>query len=124
MSFKGYLVRELDPEQKLKRLLENKVSFTQLRKMQAPTERLPRLSGALRAYGGVSAPLSVEPVALEERVLRRKQRKKGDELASERTWQEVTAEVVASCSKQDEAKVSLDTYTHTPGFTCRTFEIM
>ena len=109
MSFKGYLVRELDPEHKLKRLLEGggKVSFTQLRKMQAPSDRLPRLSSALRAYGGVSDPSSrLEPVALEERRLRRKQRKKGDELASEKTWTQVTAEVVAGCSKQDEVKVS------------------
>ena len=107
MSQKGYLVRELDPEQKLKRLLERetKISFKPPRKMQASTDHPPRLSSALRAYGRVSDPLSMEPVALEERVLRRKQRKKGGELASEKTWHQVTSEVVTSCSKQDEDKV-------------------
>ena len=108
MSAKGYLVRELDPEQKLKRVLESgsKISYTQLKKMQAPADRLPRLSGALRAYGGVSAPSSLEPVALEEKVLRRKQKKKGGELASDKNWAHMTEEVVAGCSKQDQAKVS------------------
>lgn len=109
MSFKGYLVRERDHEQKLKRLLEgkSKASFTPLRKMEARLDHHPRLSGALRAYGGVSSPLSSEPVALEERVLRRKKRKKGDELASEKTWSQVTAEVVSSCNKSDEVNVSV-----------------
>lgn len=109
MSFKGYLVRQLDPEEKLKRLLEgrSKISFTPLRKMESPAVSLPRLSSALRAYGGVSHPSSMEPVAMEERLLRRKQRKKGDELSSEKTWSEVTSEVIASCSKHDEAKVSV-----------------
>ena len=107
MSLKGFLVRELDPEQKLKRLLdrENKISFKSPRRMQASTDHPPRLSTALRAYGRVSDPLSMEPVALEERVVRRKQRKKGGELTSEKTWHQVISDVVASCSKQDEAKV-------------------
>lgn len=109
MSFKGYLVRERDPEQKLKRLLEgkSKASFTQFRKMEARPDHHPRLSGALRAYGGVSSPMSSEPVALEERVLRRKKRKKRDELASEKTWPQVTVEVLSSCDKSDEVNVSV-----------------
>ena len=103
-------MRELDQEHKLKRLLEkeNKISysFKSPVRMQASSDHPPRLSSALRAYGRVSDPLSSEPVALEERVLRRKQRKKGGELlASEKTWHQVTSEVVASCSKQDETKV-------------------
>ena len=109
MSFKGYLVRELDPEQKLKRLLEgkSKASFTQLRTMEARADRPPRLSSALRAYGGVSAPLSSESVALDERMLRRKQRKKGSDLASEKSWSQMISEVVANCDKSDEVKVSV-----------------
>lgn len=109
MSSRGYLVRELDPEHKLKRLLEIKseVSFAKLRRMEAPADQLPRLSSALRAYGGVSAPSSSEPAAIEESTVRRKRRKKGEELASERTWSQVSSDVVASCSKQDEAKVSV-----------------
>ena len=111
MSQKGYLVRELDQEHKLKRLLEreNKISYSYKPpvRMQASSDHPPRLSSALRAYGRVSDPLSSEPVSLEERVLRRKQRKKGGELlASEKTWQQVISDVVASCTlKQDETKV-------------------
>ena len=102
-------MRELDQEHKLKRLLEreNKISYSYKPsvRMQASGDHPPRLSSALRAYGRVSDPLSSEPVTLEERVLRRKQKKGGELLASEKTWHQVISEVVASCPKQDETKV-------------------
>ena len=106
MSRRGYLVRELEFEHKLKRLLENKVSFKPPIRMQASPEHPSRLSNALRAYARVSDPVSSEPVALDERVLRRKQKKKkGGGLANEKSWHEVTSEVISSCSKQDKPKV-------------------
>ena len=65
---------------------------------------MPRLSGALRAFGGVSSRLSRESVWFDQALLRRKQKRKKEESSGDKTWKEVTEIVCAQCIKQNESK--------------------
>ena len=69
---------------------------------------LPRLTSALREFGGVSSRLSREPVCLNEAaVLKKREKKKNDFADDQASWAKITEEVVAQCSKHDATKVRL-----------------
>lgn len=96
-------------EAQLKRFLETDVSFRKIAviEMDPKQQQLPRLTGALRAFGGVSSRLSREPVRLDEVQLKNKQaRRKKESKQSQKSWNKASEEVVSQCSKQDSGKVS------------------
>ncbi len=68
---------------------------------------LPRLTSALREYGGVSSRLSREVVKFDEAVLRqkreRKKRREGEEGGG--SWNTIAENVVAQSGKQNSVKV-------------------
>ena len=106
---KDHVKRPSYKEAKLQRFLETDVSFkkTTVIEMDPSQQQLPRLTGALRVFGGVSSRLSRESVSLDEVLLRKKQdRKKNESRETQKTWDKLTEEVVAQCSKQESAKVA------------------
>ncbi len=84
------------------RLLETGTSF----KSNVLEMELPRLTRALREFGGVSPRLSREPVELDEAVLlkKREKTKKGSE-DGRNSWGKVSEDVVAQCGKHNSVKV-------------------
>ena len=94
-------------ESRALRLLDAGTSFRKIRVIKMERE-LPRLTSALREFGGVSSRLSREPVSLNETAVRRKREKKKNDFSDDqKSWGMITEEVVAQCSKQDVTKVRL-----------------
>lgn len=67
----------------------------------------PRLTGHLRAFAGMSADVSREPVLVDERQLRRKQKIQRAEGTPEKKWSVLKAEITGRYSGADPGKVSL-----------------
>jgi hypothetical protein len=70
-----------------------------------PRDETRRLTGHLRAFGRVSADVSREPVFVDERLLRRKQKIKRASDAPEKKWCDLKMEISGRCSRTDLAKV-------------------
>ena len=70
-----------------------------------PRDETRRLTGHLRAFGRVSADVSREPVFMDERLLRRKQKIKRASDAPEKKWCDLKMEISGRCSRTDLAKV-------------------
>lgn len=91
----------------IERLLHTGASFRKTRVLKMDRE-LPRLTSALREFGGVSSPLSREPVYLDEAVLiKKREKKKKERASSQESWAVLTEDVLAECSKHDANKVQL-----------------
>ena len=71
-----------------------------------PRDETCRLTGHLRAFGGVSADVSREPVFVDERLVRRKQKIKQASDAPEKKWCDLKMEISGRCSGIDLTKVS------------------
>ncbi len=84
------------------RILETGTSF----KSNVLDMELPRLTRALREFGGVSPRLSREPVELDEAVLLKKREKtrKGSE-DDRNSWGKMSEDVVTQCGKHNSVKV-------------------
>lgn len=92
-------------------LLEVGTSF----KRSHMEKELPRLTGALREYGGVSSRLSREVVKLDEAVLfqKREKKKRREGEGGGSSWGTIAEEVAAQCGKQHSVKVwSAMSYMH------------
>lgn len=98
--------RTFDSQERLRRLLEAELTFKRNRIMQPPSQELPRLSSALRAFGGVSSHLSREAVWFDENLLRRKQKRKKEATSSEKSWKDVVETVSTQCIKEHISKAS------------------
>lgn len=93
-------------EAKLLAALERDISLRRRKIMQPSGKELPRLSGALRAFGGLTSEASYDPVCIDETLVRKKQKKKMTSTPTENGWEKVSEEVTQQCSKQDAPKVS------------------
>ena len=102
-SFSSRTSDLLERESRALRLLDAGTSFRKNRVIKMERE-LPRLTSALREFGGVSSRLSREPVSLSEAAVRRKREKKNFS-DDQKSWAKITEEVVAQCSKHDATKV-------------------
>ena len=92
--------------------------------MQPPSaDETRRLSGQLRAFGGVSADISREPVLVDERLVRRKQKKKRASDAPDKNWSDLKMEIAGRCSGTELTKVgcwcAFNRVTPAPEFSCR-----
>ncbi len=96
-------------EARLLAFLEGQISLRRNRVMLPSAKQAPRLSGTLRAFGEVTSELSREEISLDESLLIRKRKKKLGIVGNTKTWAELTDQIVARCSRQDEKKVSLCT---------------
>lgn len=96
-----------DSQRRLRRLLEADLAFKRNRIMQPPSKELPRLSSALRAFGGVSSHLSRETVWFDETLLKRKQKRKKEASSGEKTWKQVAEIIATQCIKQNETKARM-----------------
>ena len=91
---------------RLQSYLAGEIGLRRNRVMQPPPAgETRRLTGHLRAFGGVSSDLSREPVLVDERLLRMKQKisRAGD--APEKKWSDLKAEIAGRCSGAELAKV-------------------
>lgn len=75
-------------------------------------QELPRLSGALRAFGEVSSALSREPITIDESLVRRKRKKRLASRTDEKSWAKLSEEILGHCSKQDRQKVIIGVSIH------------
>ena len=99
--------KRLSPkEAKLLAALERDISLRRRKVMQPSGKELPRLSGALRAFGGLTSDASCDPVCIDETLVRKKQKKKTTITPTEKSWEQVSEDVTLQCSKQDAPKVS------------------
>ena len=92
-------------EAKLLAVLEGDASLRPRKIMQPSAKELPRLSGALRAFGGLTSEVNYVPVSIDETFVRKKQKTKNASSSTEKNWSEVSEEVTALCNKQDTSKV-------------------
>lgn len=92
----------------MRALLEGEVTFRRNRVMYPSGKELPRLSGALRAFGEVSSALSREPITIDESLVRRKRKKRLASRTDEKSWAKLSEEILGHCSKQDRQKVVLE----------------
>ena len=72
----------------------------------AATDETLRLTGYLRSFAGVSPELSRQPVLVDERLVRRKQKIQRAGGSPEKNWSQLKAEIAARCAGPDLAKVS------------------
>ena len=75
--------------------------------MQPSGRETQRLTGYLRAYGGVSADVSREPVLVDERLLRTKQKILRANSQPEKKWSDVKDEISSRCGRAELPKVRL-----------------
>lgn len=93
-------------EAKVLAVLEGDASLRRKKIIMQPSgKELPRLSGALRAFGGLTSEVSYDPVSVDETLVRKKQKRKNTSSSTEKNWDKVFEEVTALCSKQDAPKV-------------------
>lgn len=64
-----------------------------------------RLTGYLRAFGGVSSDVSREPILVDETFVRRKQKIQRASSAPEKKWSDIKSEITARCGHSDSKKV-------------------
>ena len=68
--------------------------------MHPTHQQFPRVTQTLRASGSVSSELSRLPVSLDEDAVKKKRRKAITDATSDgRSWNQLTQEVINSCSK-------------------------
>ena len=75
--------------------------------MEPSGREMQRLTGYLRAYGGVSADVSREPVLVDERLVRTKQKILRANSQPEKRWSDVKDEILSRCSRSELPKVRL-----------------
>ena len=75
--------------------------------MQPSGEETQRLTEYLRAYGGVSSAVSREPVLVDERLIRSKQKIQRAGSSPEKKWADVKGEILARCARAELPKVRL-----------------
>lgn len=92
-------------EARLQTILEGQVYLRRNRVMLPSSKQVPRLTGALRAFGEVSSEDSREDVSFDESLLLTKRKRKPGSGSTEKTWGKVTEKVLAACGRQDERKV-------------------
>lgn len=94
-------------EAKLQAFLTGEVSLRRNRIMQTQVKGLPRLTTALRNFGGLSSDLSREPVIVDEMVIRNKRKRKIASRSDEESWARVSEMVLAQCGRHNEQKVGV-----------------
>ena len=93
-------------EARLQQVLKGEIRLRRNRIMQPPSREMPRLTGYLRAFGEVSSPVAREPVAVDEALLRRKQKRREADSKPEKEWLQLKEEVLARCRRSDMTKAS------------------
>ena len=95
-------------DDKLRSLLESTLDLKLNRVMTQPVGKreLPRLSGALRVFGRVSSDLSREAVSIDEALVRQKRQRMKPAPVDEKSWADLTSELLSSCSRSNEGKVT------------------
>lgn len=81
------------------RLRRNKV-------MTSTDKKRPRLTVALRAFGGLSSDTSRDPAFIDERLIRRKRTRKTDDSCDEKAWTKLRDDITSQCTKSDALKVA------------------
>ena len=92
-------------EARLQALLEGQITLHRNRVMLPSAKQLPRLTGALRAFGDVSSQLSREEVSIDETLLIQKRKRKLAGGSGEKGWRELSEDILSRCSGQDKKKV-------------------
>jgi len=77
-------------EAKVLAVLEGDASLRRKKIIMQPSgKELPRLSGALRAFGGLTSEVSYDPVSVDETLVRKKQKRKNTSSSTEKNWDKV-----------------------------------
>ena len=92
---------------RLQSLLNSEIRLRRNNVMQPPDSEAPRLTGYLRAHGGISSDVSREHVFVDERFIRRKQKIQRASSSPERKWSDVKGEITERCSRSEVQKVGL-----------------
>ena len=92
---------------RLQSLLNSEIRLRRNNVMQPPDREAPRLTGYLRAHGGISSDVSREHVFVDERFIRRKQKIQRASSSPERKWSDVKGEITERCSRSEVQKVGL-----------------
>ena len=75
------------------------------RVMTSTPKKRPRLTVALRAFGGLSSDASREPAFIDERLIKRKRTRKADDSRDEKAWTKLRDDITSQCTKSDALKV-------------------
>ena len=75
--------------------------------MQPSDKETQRLTSYLRAFGGVSSDVSREPILVDERLIRSKQKIQRASSSPEKKWADVKDEILARCARSELPKVRL-----------------
>ena len=92
---------------RLQSFLKGEVRLRRNKVMQPSGREAQRLTGYIRAFGGVSADISREPVLVDETFVRRKQKIQRASSVPEKKWVDVKGEITARCGRSDLWKVRL-----------------
>ena len=90
----------------LAKALAQEVPLKRNKVMTSTYKERPRLTVALRAFGGLSSDASKEPAFIDERLIQRKRAKKADGGCDEKAWAKLRDDVTSQCAKSDVLKVA------------------
>ena len=94
-------------EAKLQSFLNGEIRFRRNIVMQPSGKETQRMTGYLRAYGGVSSDVSREPVFLDERLIQRKKKIHRANSPPEKKWSDVKVEIAERCGRSQLPMVRL-----------------